>query len=192
MVKRTFTLTTFAAALLLVLGLMASAVTVSAQDGTPDVRGDVTAEIDRHPAHIHSGTCQELGDVVYPLNDLQAAQQVPESAATPSPEASPAADDLAAQSNSEVEASLDDLLAEEHAINVHQSEDEIGTYIACGDLTGEPTDGELTIELQELNNSGYVGEATLTESDEGTIIVHVSLFPSDAVDEATPVATPAS
>jgi hypothetical protein len=24
----------------------------------------------QHPAHIHSGTCETLGDVVYPLNDL--------------------------------------------------------------------------------------------------------------------------
>ncbi len=27
-------------------------------------------EVEMHPAHIHSGTCAELGDVVTPLTDL--------------------------------------------------------------------------------------------------------------------------
>jgi hypothetical protein len=29
-------------------------------------------EMQAHPAHIHSGTCATLGDVVYPLTDLSA------------------------------------------------------------------------------------------------------------------------
>ncbi|MBA3415876.1 MAG: hypothetical protein H0U10_11695, partial [Chloroflexia bacterium] len=27
-----------------------------------------------HPVHIHTGTCAELGDVVFPLNDLTAPE----------------------------------------------------------------------------------------------------------------------
>src|SRR5680860_927105 len=35
-----------------------------AQDATP---ADTAAA---HPAHIHTGTCDTLGDVVFPLNDV--------------------------------------------------------------------------------------------------------------------------
>ncbi len=90
-----------------------------------------------------------------------------------------------------VEASLDDILAEEHAINVHQSPENIDVYIACGDLTGTPTDGELQIELQELNNSGYVGEAQLQDNEDGTTTVTVVLMLGAGEGTGTPEASPA-
>lgn len=46
--------------LLLTLGLMLGSSRALAQETT-------TAP---HPAHIHNGTCTELGDVVYPLTDV--------------------------------------------------------------------------------------------------------------------------
>ena len=66
------------------------------------------------PAHIHEGTCQDLAESPkYPLKSLEHGH-----------------------SDSEVDASLDSLQAEEFAINVHKSEKDIGTYVACGDLSG--------------------------------------------------------
>ncbi len=67
---------------------------------------------DPQPAHIHSGTCAELGDVVYPLTNVEGGS-----------------------SESEVAASIEDLQAGEFAINVHQSEADIGTYTACGEIS---------------------------------------------------------
>jgi len=147
-----------------------------AQDATP-------ATAAAHPAHIHSGTCDTLGDVVFPLNDVAVA----DTAATPA--ATPAAVEsvIATESATTVEVALDDVLAAEHAINVHLSADEIGTYIACGDITGEPTDGMLTIELLELNGSGYMGEAMLMDNGDGTTDVTIMLLDSGAM--ATPAAS---
>jgi plastocyanin len=151
-----------------------------------------------HPAHIHAGTCADLGDVVFPLADVTGgdhggtpmAVAGTETDGTPAAgadaTASPEAERKAvAASTTTVEASLADILAAPHAINVHESAEEIATYIACGDIAGEPEDGVLTIDLAELNDSGYVGEATLTEDGDRTEVA-VELYGADGA--ATPEA----
>jgi plastocyanin len=145
-----------------------------AQDSTPAAGEEVA-----HPAHIHTGTCEELGDVAFPLNDVAPL----EAGATPSasPAASPAAGDMGevvAESTTDVDVSLDDILASEHAINVHESKENIGNYIACGNITGTVTDGQLTIQLDELNDSGYSGQAVLVDNGDGTTTVTVTLMSS--------------
>jgi plastocyanin len=159
----------------LVLGL--AAVPVFAQD-------DADAG---HPVHIHAGTCAELGDVVFPLDNLVA----PDMAATPGADAgaaaTPEADmgEVVAESTTTVEAPLADILAAPHAINVHESAENIQNYIACGDLSGEPEDGRLEIDLAELNDSGLSGMATLEEDGDGATTVSVMVMRADA---ATPAA----
>lgn len=158
------------------IGVAASALglrTGLAQGATPAAGGEVA-----HPAHIHTGTCEELGDVVFPLNDIAPL----DAGATPaaSPVASPAAGgagEVVAESTSQVDASFEELLAsEEYAINVHESAENIGNYIACGNLTGPATDGELHIDLKELNGSRYTGEAHLVDNGDGTTTVTVTLM----------------
>nr|MBA3275746.1 cupredoxin family copper-binding protein [Chloroflexia bacterium] len=85
---------------------------------------------------------------------------------------------------------LEEILAAEHAINVHESAENIGNYIACGDVTGEPVDGLLDIELMELNGSGYVGQATLVANDDESTDVTVTIMETGAM--ATPEASPAA
>ena len=117
-----------------------------------------------HPAHIHTGTCAELGEVAYPLTDVAAVEgemMGPESA------------QLVESSISAVDAPLEDLIDGNHALNVHLSGDEIGTYIACGDIGGTlvtSDDGRthLFIGLGELNGSGYTGVAWLGADGEQT------------------------
>ena len=90
-------------------------------DGSTTVDILVDGATGGHPAHIHSGTCAELGDVVYPLTDL----------------------DASGASVTIVEVPLADLLASgPYAINIHLSADEIGTYVACGDIPVEAVGGE--------------------------------------------------
>jgi len=91
-------------------------------DGTTTVDVLVDGATGGHPAHIHSGTCAELGDVVYPLTDL----------------------DATGASVTIIEVPLAELLASgPYAINIHLSADEIGTYVACGDIPAEAGGGEV-------------------------------------------------
>ena len=125
-----------------------------------------------HPAHIHTGSCPEPGDVVAPLNDVaeRTGEQV----------GSGTGHDVKG-SHTQVEMSLDDILASPHAINVHLSAEEMNTYIACGDISGvivvDEDDGErmLIIGLAEQNDSGHVGVAWLSEDEDGTTEVAVNL-----------------
>src|SRR5687768_6353145 len=90
-----------------------------AQDATP--MADDAAEA--HPAHIHTGTCDTLGEVVFPLTDVTAPsgeQSGPESAHG------------VKTSHTIVDVALQDIIDGGHAINVHESADAIDVYIACG------------------------------------------------------------
>ena len=115
-------------------------------------------EAEAHPAHIHSGTCDQLGDVVYPLADVT----------------SPTGEQMGASGGHEVklsevnhiDAPLQELLDSDHAINVHESAEAIDVYIACGDIGGyvitDPAGRtELFVGLAELNDSGHTGVARL-------------------------------
>lgn len=197
------------AVLALVLsGFFANGAIAQSPEATMGAQGGETA----HPAHIHSGTCDQLGDVVYPLNDLTA----PNAAGTPTAgsqgamsEASPAAGmtstsggQVVAESTTVVTTTLDELLGAPHAINVHESAENIGNYIACGEITaageaaGTPATGgrQIEVPLQELNNSGYAGHATLVEMGDGTIQVTVQLIQAVGGGMATgsPMASPTS
>lgn len=64
------------------------------------------------PAHIHSGSCPDVGAVKYPLTSLAEG---------------------ASQTNLDV--SLDELAAQAPlAINIHKSSEEPSIYLACGDI----------------------------------------------------------
>ena len=70
-----------------------------------------------HPAHIHAGSCDQLGDVVIPLTNVELPTGDMKGAETAHP---------VTISNTEVDMSLDDLLAGDYAINVHESAENIG------------------------------------------------------------------
>jgi hypothetical protein len=63
------------------------------------------------PAHIHVGTCPVPGDVKYPLTNI-----------------------VDGKSKTVVDAALADLLKGGFAINAHLSTQDIGKYVACGNL----------------------------------------------------------
>src|SRR5215208_6605433 len=130
-------------------------------------------EGDAHPAHIHSGTCAELGDVVVPLTDVTPIGD--ESNRTGATSAIPVESSL-----SVVDMPLQEIIDGGHAINIHLSADEIDTYIACGDIGGAvttdkgETEPELIIGLSELNDSGHTGIAWLgAEGDKTRVPVYL-------------------
>jgi len=137
--------------------LLTSAVgglTVSAQDGTP------AAGMAAHPVHIHSGNCEELGEVVVPLTDITAPEGDRVGQRNRASQG--------ATSFTNVPLTLDAILAEDHAINAHLSADQIDVYIACGEIGGVVApDGSLTIGLGETSDSGYTGIAYLAPGADG-------------------------
>jgi plastocyanin len=148
-----------------------------------------------HPAHIHAGTCAELGDVVFPLTDVASAE---------GESSGPDSAHPVKISETEIEAPLQDIIDGGHAINVHLSADEIGTYIACGDIGGvvqDNADGRtsLIIGLGELNDSGHTGVAWLGADGDVTEVAVMLMEPesmgdsgTDAAQEASPDAADAS
>jgi plastocyanin len=153
-------------------------------------------EDEAHPAHIHAGTCAELGDVVLPLTDVAPIDGESSGSATALP---------VKVSETTVDAPLQDIIDGGHAINVHLNAEDIGTYIACGDIggvvnTGEKdSDQELIIGLGELNDSGHTGVAWLGADGDQTHVAIMLLEPSEmasaggeAAQEASPDAADAS
>jgi len=93
----------------------------------------------------------------------------------------------------EIELSFqDDVLATTHSINVHESEENIQNYIACGEIGGVVVDGELAISLRSMNESGSSGIAILTEDGDGNVDVAVYLAEPVTTEENVPDATPVS
>ena len=162
-----------------------------AQDSTP-VAGD--ASMASHPAHIHEGNCETLNPTpLFPLANVEMRSGMAMDMA--SPMASPMASGTgsssalpAAVSVTTVEASLETILSAEHAINVHESAENAGNYIACGAIGGTPdSDGNLFIGLAEQNGSGFAGVAWLQGTGEQTV---VTVFLAEDLTGSTTTGTP--
>ena len=67
--------------------------------------------VNPQPAHIHSGTCENLGGVVHPLANVEGGS-----------------------SDTVVNASLQSLTAGTFAINIHMSAEQSDVYTACGNI----------------------------------------------------------
>ncbi|MBN4059371.1 hypothetical protein JYT32_00460 [Dehalococcoides mccartyi] len=100
------------------------------------------------PAHLHAGSCDNLGGVSYALTSLDAGM-----------------------STTTVDASISSLLSGRFTVNIHKSGPEASVYVACGDV---PTRSDvLTIALNELNSSGQSGTATLVSNGASTNVAVV-------------------
>ena len=149
------------------------------------VRASETA----HPAHIHAGTCAELGDVVAPLSDVSYDYMVDGEPSAMGGMIGQPTGVPAMVSVTTVPLPLADIIAGGHAINIHKSAEEISEYIACGDIGGIMLgESDLPIVLSELNDSGVSGMAHLTDNGDGSTTVTVYL--TSAAEEEEPAATP--
>src|SRR5215204_6221447 len=130
------------AVLLVVVSMVAFGTTsAQAQDATPSAAVEPA-----HPVHIHSGSCDALGDVVYPLNDITtyeitqsfsfgpAATPEAGSMATPLPGVTASESVPVLFSVTHIDANIIDLVDGGHAINAHESAENIQNYIACGNI----------------------------------------------------------
>ena len=141
-------------------------------------------------AGVVAGTCEELGELVYPLADPTYGYALvpggPASGTPPpgdarvvgAPTANPAA-----TSASTVPATIDELTDAPHAINVYGLPDDAGSSI-CGGIGGVRVGDELAFGLQERFGSDYVGTAHLRQNEDETTTVTLYLASGLADDEA--------
>jgi len=195
--RRMLALTICATVAAFVAAMMANTSIAGAQVASPAADESTGTDLP-HLAHINAGSCGELSHIVFKLDDVAAVSSEATETAGSDAAASPA---VATNSESgagtklsttTVNVSLDDLLAEDHAINIHESIQAVDTYVACGDIAGTPTDGELEIEMVEQNGSGLSGTATLRDNGDGTTTVTIVLAQAEPSPGGTPEATPVS
>lgn len=160
-----------------------------AQDEEPAVMG--------HPAHIHSGTCDDLDpNPLVPLDDVTVPLVGDDEDQAPTSEDIRGAIDqpLVEISNSdeiETDVTFDQLFETSHAINVHESAENIQNYIACGDIGGVVADDEVYVPLYTQNDSGYFGIAKISKDGDGFDVEIMLAQPQETgspESEATPSA----
>lgn len=154
---------------------------------------DEEAVTPSHPAHIHAGTCDDLDpNPAAPLNNIEPRlNEDSDDENANSPQGVLTAAPVHYSLSEEVELSFeDDVLATSHSINVHESEENIDNYIACGEIGGVVVDGELVVSLRSMNDTGYSGIAILTADGDGNVDVEVYLAEPVATEDNVPDATP--
>jgi hypothetical protein len=184
--------TSFLTALLVVVALLAfGTMSALAQDATPTGGAEPA-----HPVHIHSGTCDALGDVVVPLNDIvtynitnsfsfgPAATPEADSMATPLPSVSVTETTPVLVSVTHIDANVADFVTGGFAINAHESAENIQNYIACGNIPACTSPAcaavsGVSIVLAPQNDSGYFGAARIDADPDGGAIVAIYLFQSE-------------
>jgi hypothetical protein len=161
-----------------------------AQEATPTTM-DEAAGPDTFLSHIHTGTCDALGEEpVAQLAELTLPEWVGalvsgdeaaiESAAVSAQDFGNAPVPVAA-ATTEVPLPLVDIIAGKHAINVESADpnDPEGS-VACGNIGGiVDENGDLFVGLEEMNNSGHNGIAWLHDNGTSTTIVVFVAHPEE-------------
>ncbi len=63
-----------------------------------------------------------------------------------------------------------------HVVTIHQSPDEFGMVIACGDFAGSVIESVLIIPIRPVNQGTVAGTATIQEED-GSVTITASVVP---------------
>jgi hypothetical protein len=144
------------------------------------------------PNHIHAGTCDDLDpNPAAPLNDITEWLNDTDDETENSPQGVLTASRVF-RGETEIDMSLEDLLASSYSINVHESAENIENYIACGEIGGVVVDDDgdnLVVAIHPLNDSGYHGIAFLEADDDQTT---VRVWLSEPMPTGDGVATPVS
>ena len=127
-------------------------------------------ETSEHPARIHQGFCDDLGDVAFQLTEVGAAIMVQGTpAATPEIVGAPTTSFIQA-SETTLETSFSELTKTPYAIVVYGSDQTMQHIIACGNIGGLLTaqmpgmvmpGDDLAIWIAPASDSGYLGMALL-------------------------------
>jgi plastocyanin len=131
-------------------------------------------------AHIHAGTCDELGIVVYSFPDLKTYRL---------DEGEEAGVGAIEMITGTTQTPLSELFGEPFSVHVHESSQNKQTYIACSDIGSRPADpwsenDGLTLRAVEQRGSGYSGFTTLRPTADGGTQVTMVIAASSAATEA--------
>lgn len=138
-----------------------------------------------HPNHIHAGTCDQPGDITVPLGNIgteyvnfwepaESVESVGQDSAV-----------TVISASTPVDAPLSAFLESEHMLMVHESEENLQNFIACGNIGGNLVNGtDLQFGIEPLNNSGVSGIGWLMDDGDGTSTLYVFLVGSE---EAAPL-----
>jgi hypothetical protein len=172
----TFARILFALSLVLVIAAIAMSTTTATSGNTTGGVGGAFQESGEsaippvpRPIYIYAGSCAELGDVQWPLNNLT----------SPDGEdgGSNDADRTEYSFTANVPLTIDQMLSGEYAINVHESGEKFENSLSCGNIGGVPDGvGTLVIGLRELDRTGVTGIAVLSPSPADTSMTYVSVF----------------
>lgn len=151
-----------------------------AQEATPGAGFEPTA---RFPAHILSGTCDDPGEVVFPLSEggygLPATDGANDPASVTARYIGPDAATAAVVFASVLDVPLDQLVQSNHVVDAHsvQGGDEHDSRIVCGALGGFEGGDDLVFGLQEADGSRYHGVAWMHDNGDDTTTVNLFLIP---------------
>jgi hypothetical protein len=181
-----------------VLGMVGAGALLATGVFGPGALAQDDAPVAGHPAHIHAGSCADLDpNPLVPLNDVTLPLVGDDEDQEPTSEDIKGAIDqplvqVSENDDIDTDVTFDELFETSHAINVHESAENIDNYIACGDIGGVVADDEVFIPLYTQNDSGYFGIAKISKDDDGFDVEITLAQPqseSAAPDgEATPAA----
>lgn len=151
---------------------VAGNVRIVSEDGQAEVTILLTQGLEdesEHPVHIHEGTCDDLGDVAYPLNDI-----------------------VDGSSETTLDVDLADLRTGDFAVNAHMSADQMDVYIACADIPAsvggemdeDEEDDAAEDDATDEDEAADEGEDG-AEEDEGTDDAEDDATTDEGDDEAT-------
>lgn len=146
-----------------------------------------------HPSHLHKGTCDQPGEITIPLGNIGNEYiNFWDSAATVESVGNASAVTVISASTP-IDAPLSAFINSEHMLMVHESEENLQYFIACGNVGGNLVNGtDLQFGIEPLNNSGVSGIAWLIDDGDGSSTLHVFLVGSNeneavaSESEATP------
>lgn len=115
-----------------------------------------------HPAHIHENSAAETGDIIYFFNPVNGNTGMSMSNVAALEDGTPFG--------------YDDILSVDGYVNVHLSDNDLGTIVAQGDIgVNELTGNSIEYMLPEVNGSGVMGEVTFYERISGEALAEIDL-----------------
>jgi hypothetical protein len=137
---------------------------------------------DGHPARIHEGTCDALGQVDFSLTGVGASIDLDQQPlATPVP-VNPATSYQVVTSETTIPVGMDDLLSGDHAVMIY-NDDQSMQGVACGNVGGAMMGDTLVVGLAEMGVPGHSGFALFRpdgDQTDVTILIGHALAPVSA------------